>query len=116
MIVMINLTDRQQVHELIVLEFAIRTLKHDYPYVEKLKTKAIYVPMHNSLLKNISSDYFKLKHQLKKKKLSIAGWQRIDQYFSDIHIATAGDNQTLRYANQALKTEVERVLIRYTMK
>ncbi len=32
---------------------------------------------------------------------------------SDVHIATAGNDVVLRYANMALKTQVEKLLIIY---
>ncbi len=31
-----------------------------------------------------------------------------DEYFSDVHIATAGNDGVHRYANMALKTQVEK--------
>ncbi|WP_418300803.1 hypothetical protein [Lysinibacillus fusiformis] len=35
---------------------------------------------------------------------------------SDVHIATAGNDVVLRYANMALKTQVEKLLIIYQNK
>lgn len=109
---MINLSDRQKLHEFIVLDFTIRTLQHDYPNLEKLKTKAIHVPIQDAMLKHIRQEYFHLKRYFQKKRISIIGWHRVDQYFSDIHVATAGENQVLRYANQALKAEIETALMK----
>lgn len=113
---MINLEDRQQLHELIILDFAVRTMLYDYRYLEQLKIKELYIPIHNALLKNIRTDYFKLKREFKRKQISIVSWSRVDKYFSDIRIATAGNDQILRYANQALKAEVEKLLIKKSKK
>lgn len=38
-------------------------------------------------------------------------WTKIDQYFSDVVIATAGEDVVLRYAGNALKMEVEQLVI-----
>ena len=73
--------------------------------------KAVYLPFVDRLLESVRKDYFHLKQQLAKQKIRVVGWNRIDAYFSDVRIATAGEDEVLRYANQALKTEVEQLLM-----
>ena len=57
----------------------------------------------DALLKRLHKDYFQLKRQLAQQKIRLVGWHRIDDYFSDVQVATAGNDEVLRYANQALK-------------
>ena len=38
-------------------------------------------------------------------------WRKVDIYFSEMLIATASEDIILRYANQAIKTEVEELLM-----
>lgn len=110
---MINGEQRQLLHQFLLLELAIRSLQHDYKMVEQLKMKVVYLPLLDTLLKRLQKDYFNLKRQLAKQKIRVVGWHRIDTYFSDVHIATAGNDTKLRYANQALKTEVEHLIQQY---
>ncbi len=42
--------------------------------------------------------------------------EKIDEYFSDVQVATAGNDVVLRYASMALKTEVEKLLISHQNK
>ncbi|GED66247.1 hypothetical protein LFU01_46990 [Lysinibacillus fusiformis] len=43
-----------------------------------------------------------------KDKIRLVRIEKIDEYFSDVQIATAGNDVVLRYANMALKTQVEK--------
>lgn len=79
---MISLEVRPIVHEFIVLDLAIRSLQQDYTKFVDLKMHAFY-----------------------------SRWIKVDVHFSDVTIATAGEDIVLRYANQALKTQVEEMLI-----
>ncbi|WP_433594985.1 aconitate hydratase [Lysinibacillus xylanilyticus] len=108
---MINAEQRQLLHQYIILDLAIQSLQCDYKTLEQLKMKAIYLPFVESLMKSVRHDYFNLKRKLAKQKIHVVRWHRIDAYFSDVRIATAGEDEKLRYANQALKTEVEQLLI-----
>lgn len=67
----------------------------------------------DSLLKDLRNECFNLKRQLAQQKIRIVGWTKIDEYFSDVKIATAGDDVDLRYAQQALKTKVEQLINNY---
>ncbi|WP_328203927.1 aconitate hydratase [Lysinibacillus fusiformis] len=73
--------------------------------------KKVFVPLMDSLLKELRQEYFELKRQLSQQRIRVVGWTTIDEYFSDVQIATAGDDVVLRYANQALKMQVEKLLI-----
>lgn len=107
---MINSEQRQQLHQFLILDLAIRSLQHDYKVIEKAKMKSVFIPILDSLLKNLQSEYFNLKRVLSKQKIRIIEWKHIDSHFSDIYFTTAGEDQSLRYANQALKTTVEQEL------
>ncbi|ATP39508.1 aconitate hydratase [Solibacillus sp. R5-41] len=108
---MISLEDRPIVHEFIVLDLAIRSLQQDYTKLEGLKMHAFYSRWTDLLMKNLNEAYIVQKRQLANKRIRIVRWMKIDAYFSDVIIATAGEDIVLRYANQALKTEVEQLLI-----
>lgn len=108
---MINAEQRQLLHQYLILDLAIQSLQCDYKTLEQLKMKAIYLPFVDRLMESVRQDCFNLKQQLAKQKIRVVGWSRIDAYFSDVRIATAGEDEILRYANQALKTEVEQLLI-----
>ena len=108
---MINAEQRQLLHQYLILDLAIQSLQGDYKTLEQLKMKAVYLPFVDRLLESVRKDYFHLKQQLIKQKIRVVGWNRIDAYFSDVRIATAGEDEVLRYASQALKTEVEQLLM-----
>lgn len=52
---------------------------------------------------------------LKKQKIAVVKWEKVDEYFSDVTITTAGEDEELRYAQHALKSEVEELLVSYLM-
>lgn len=108
---MINAEQRQLLHQYLIVDLAIQSLQCDYKTLEQLKMKAIYLPFVDRLMESVRQDYFNLKQQLAKQKIRVVEWSRIDAYFSDVRIATAGEDELLRYANQALKTEVEQLII-----
>jgi len=43
-------------------------------------------------------------------------WEKIDEYFSDLTVATVGEDLVLTYANMALKTQVEKLLLSHQTK
>lgn len=110
---MIKAEQRQLVHKYLLLELAVKSVQHDYRFAEQFKMKIVFVPLMDALLKDLRQDYFNLKRQLSQQHIRVVGWHRVDEYFSDIQIATAGNDVVLRYANQALKTQVEKLVIRY---
>jgi len=113
LIIMIKANERQLLHKYLLLELAIKSLQVDYCRLEQFKMKTVFLPMMDSLLKNLRQEYFHLKGELAQKRIRVVGWQLVDEYFSDVQIATAGNDVVLRYANQALKSQVEKLLIHH---
>lgn len=109
---MINLLDRQELHKLIVLELAVQSLQHDYVQLEKLKMQKLYTSWTEQLLKHLYSAYTAQKRQLEQKQIRIVRWRKVDKYFSEVLVATAGEDMVLCYANQAIKTAVEELLLK----
>lgn len=110
---MLNIEQRQLFHKFVILDMAVQSLQRDYKVIENLKMSKVYLPMLDNLLKAITNDYYNTKRLLAKDKIRVVKWEKIDEYFSDVHVATAGDDVVLRYANMALKTQVENLLISY---
>ncbi|KGA83791.1 aconitate hydratase [Lysinibacillus fusiformis] len=110
---MIKADERKLLHKYLLLELAIKSLQVDYDKLEQFKMNKVFIPMMDKLLNNLRQDFFNLKGELAKKHIRAVGWQPIDEYFSDIQVATAGNDVVLRYANQALKSQVEKLLINY---
>lgn len=108
---MLSLENRPMVHELIVFDLAIRSLQQDYNKLDGLKMHAVYTRWTDFLMKELNESYMVQKRKLANKGIRIVRWVKIDVYFSDVTIATAGEDVVLRYANQALKTEVEQLLM-----
>lgn len=108
---MIKADERQLLHKFLLLELAVKSLQVDYLKVEQFKMKKVFLPMMDTLLKDLRQECFNLKRELGKKRIRVVGWQSVDEYFSDVQVATSGDDVVLRYANQALKSHVEKLLI-----
>ena len=111
---MIRQEQRKQLHSYIIHDLAVRTLQQDYAAMENLKLKSIYLPLLDVLLKEIRSETFKTKRLLQKQKISVVSWTRNDEFFSDVQVTTAGNDEIFRYANQALKTQVEQLITHYS--
>ncbi|KOY80505.1 hypothetical protein [Lysinibacillus macroides] len=110
---MLNREQQRLLHQYLLLDLAVRSLRHDTIVAEHFKMKRIFLPSIDRLLKQLHKDYFDVKGQLAKQKIRLVGWHRIDDYFSEVQIATAGSDEVLRYANQALKTQVEELIHHY---
>lgn len=107
---MISFEQRAQMHEFIILELALQSLQRDYSTLENLKMSKVYLPIIDKLIKSIQDDYYRQKRLLAKQQIKIVKWERIDEYFSDLTITTPGEDQVFRYANMAVKTQVEKLL------
>ncbi|MFL1998339.1 aconitate hydratase [Lysinibacillus irui] len=107
---MLNPEQRQLFHKFLILEMAVQSLQRDFSVIENLKMSKVYLPILEKLLKDISHDYYHSKRLLAKEKIRLVKWEKIDEYFTDIQVATAGNDVILRYANQAMKTQVEKLL------
>lgn len=108
---MIKPDERQLLHKYLLLDLAVKSLQVDYMKIEQFKMKKVFQPLMDTLLKDLRQDLFNHKRQLAQLRIRVVGWHPVDEYFSDVQIATAGNDVILRYANQALKTQVEKLLI-----
>ena len=73
----------------------------------------LYLCILEQLLKKLYQDFHPLRKQLASKKIKLVSYRKIDAYFCEIVVATAGEDLTLQYANQVIKQEVETTLLRY---
>lgn len=110
-IIMIKAEERQLLHKYILVDLAIKSLQIDFQKAEQFKMKVVFVPLIDTLIKDLRKEYIDLKNQLAKQKIRVVEWRTIDEYFSDVQVATAGNDIVLRYANQALKTQVEKLIL-----
>lgn len=110
---MIKPEERQLVHQFVLLEMAVKSLQHDYDTLGNLKTAKVYIRIVDDLLKVIRPDYYNKKRMLAKQKIEVVKWINIDQYFSDVVVKNPGEDVVLRYAKQALKTQVENLIFNY---
>ncbi|MFS0815449.1 aconitate hydratase [Lysinibacillus sp. 1P01SD] len=107
---MLKSDQRRLFHKFLILEMAVQSLQRDFPVIENLKMSKVYIRILEKLLKDTSHDYYNSKRLLAKEKIKLVKVEKIDEYFSDVYIATAGNDVVLRYANMALKTQVEKLL------
>jgi len=108
---MINAEQRRLLHKYVVYDMAIQALQRDYQVIETLKMSRVYLPILDKLLDDIAQECYNPKRLLAKDKIRVVKWEKIDEYFSDLTVATAGEDLVLTYANMALKTQVEELLI-----
>ena len=113
---MIKHEQRRLLHKFVILDLAIQSLQRDFSVIENLKMVKVYASIIENLLEAISSEHYTIKRELAKEKIKIVKWEKIDEYFSDLTVTTPGEDQVLRYANQALKTQVEELLLRHINK
>ncbi|MER2059618.1 MAG: aconitate hydratase [Niallia sp.] len=108
---MIKAEERQLLHKYILVDLAVKSLQIDYPKAEQFKMKVVFLQIIDTLIKDLRKEYIDLKNQLAKQKIRVVEWRNIDEYFSDVQVVTAGNDVVLRYANQALKTQVEKLIL-----
>lgn len=113
---MIKREDRQALYEYIKLDMAIKSLQRDYDSLTNLKMGKVYINIVDRLLKDLRNDYYNKKRFLTKQKIEIVRWVQVDQYFSDVTVKTAGEDEVMRYAKQALKTNIEELISEYLNK
>ncbi|MGE8037717.1 aconitate hydratase [Lysinibacillus sp. NPDC093692] len=113
---MLNPEQRRLFHKFLILGMAVQSLQRNYSVIENLKMSKVYLPILDKLLKDITQDYYNKKRLLAKEKIRLFKVEKIDEYFSDVHVATAGNDVVLRYANMALKTQVENLLLSHQNK
>ncbi|WP_369595783.1 aconitate hydratase [Lysinibacillus pakistanensis] len=76
----------------------------------------VYISIVDDLLKQLRTDYYNKKRMLANQKIEVVKWIHVDQYFSDVVLKTPGEDVELRYAKQALKTQVEDLIFGYLNK
>ncbi|MFS0876754.1 aconitate hydratase [Solibacillus isronensis] len=108
---MIKAEERQLLHKYLLIELAVKSLQIDYQMAEQFKMKVVFLPFIDALIKDLRKEYIELKTQLAQQRIRVVEWRTVDEYFSDVQVATAGNDIVLRYANQALKTQVEKLLL-----
>ncbi|QDQ01179.1 aconitate hydratase [Lysinibacillus fusiformis] len=108
---MIKADERELLHQYILLDMAIRSLQQDYSALENLKISKVFFPFVDDLLKNLRNDFYNKKRLLGQKKIRVVKWVKISEYLSEVTIATNGEDVVLQYAKQALKTQVEQLLV-----
>ncbi|UPW82302.1 aconitate hydratase [Lysinibacillus sp. Ag94] len=110
---MIKPEERSILHQYIILDMAIRSLQQDYSSLEKLKMSKIYIAIVDDLLKTIRNDFYNKKRWLAQKGISVVKWVKTDDFFSEVTIKTTGEDVVLQYANQAIKTQVEKLIFKH---
>jgi len=113
---MISFEQRRLLHKYVVFDMAVQTLQRDYKVIENLKMSKVYLPILDKLLDDISQECYNSKRLLAKDKIRVVRWEKTNEYFSDLIVATAGEDLVLTYANMALKTQVEKLLISHQNK
>ncbi|MER2171371.1 MAG: aconitate hydratase [Psychrobacillus psychrodurans] len=108
---MIKAEERQLLHKYLLIDLAVKSLQIDYQKAEQFKMKVVFLPFIDTLIKDLRKEYIELKNQLAQQRIRVVEWRTVDEYFSDVQVATAGNDIVLRYANQALKTQVEKLLL-----
>ena len=108
---MIKAEERKLLHKYLLVDLAVKSLQIDYQKAEKFKLKVVFLLLIDTLLKDLRKECIELKNQLAQQKIRVVEWRPIDEYFSDVQVATAGNDIVLRYANQALKTQVEKLIL-----
>lgn len=113
---MISFEQRRLLHKYVVYDMAVQSLQRDYKVIENLKLSKVYLPILDKLLDDISQECYNARRLLAKDKIKVVRWVKTDEYFSDLVITTPGEDQIFTYANMALKTQVENLLISHQNK
>jgi len=113
---MLKAEQRSLLHKFVIHDLAIQSLQRDFAVIENLKMVKVYAPIIDGLLKAITNDYYNTKRLLAKDKIKFVKWEKVGEYFSDLTVTTPGEDEVLRYANQALKTQVEELLLSHIKK
>ncbi|MGE7926359.1 aconitate hydratase [Lysinibacillus xylanilyticus] len=113
---MIKFEQQKLLHKFVILDLAIQSLQRDFTVIENLKMCNVYMAMIEKLLKAITCEHHNIKRDLAKDKIKIVKWEKVSEYFSDLTVTTPGEDQVLRYANQAIKTRVVELLISHINK
>lgn len=108
---MMSFEQRELLHKHVIYDMAVKSLQHDYAKIENLKMGKVYLPTLDKLLNDISHEYYDTKRLLAKDKIKMVRWDKVNENFSNLTVTTAGEDQVLTYANMAIKTQVEKLLL-----
>ncbi|WP_193767084.1 aconitate hydratase [Lysinibacillus parviboronicapiens] len=98
---MISFEQRRLLHKFVVYDMAVQSLQRDHKVIENLKMSKVYLPILDKLLDDISQECYNAKRLLAKDKIRVVKWEKKDEYFSDLVVATAVEDLVLTYANMA---------------
>lgn len=112
MIPLIKLQDRELVHQLIILEYALRAVQWDYSKINDLKMGNAYLVFFDQLLTELTAEHIQVKTILASKQIRLIATKKLDAYFSIISVTTPGEDAHLQYANQVLKQDVYALLLK----
>lgn len=113
---MINAEERRSLNRYIVIDMAIKSLQKDYAQIEQLKMANVFIPVVDQLLKEIRNEFFNKKRLLAKSGIEVIKWLNKSEYFSEVIIKTKGEDMSLDYGKQALKSQVEELINDYLNK
>lgn len=109
---MIHIHDRHRLHQFLMIELAIRYLEKDLEIIQTTKCTNIFIPFIERLLKMLRQQYHDEKQYFTGKQVRLIQWKRIDNYFSEVSVTTPGEDAVFTYANQAVKTHVEEMIMK----
>lgn len=95
---MIPIQDRQLVYEFLMLDVAIRSLQYDIEDIKGLKYEELYATHLSAVLSHLKQDYQWRKNRLAGKKIRLSKWVKVDMYYSDAILATAGEDAAMRFS------------------
>lgn len=107
---MIPIQDRQLVYEFLMLDVAIRSLQHDIDHIKGLKYEDLYVLHLSAVLAHLKQDYQWRKNRLAGKKIRLSKWVKVDMYYSDAILATAGEDAAMRFSTHAIKQNSQELI------
>lgn len=107
---MIALQDRQLVYEYLMLDIAIRSLQHDIQLMENLKYAELYTTQYKAVLEHLQQDFQWRKKRLTSKKIRLSKWMKVDEFFSDAILATAGEDAAMRFSTHAIKQNSQELI------
>lgn len=107
---MIALQERQLVYEFLILDLAIRSLQHDLDHMQNLKYAELYSIQLSGILANLQKDYHWRRKHLASKKIRFNKWIKVDDYFTDAVLATAGEDEVIRFSIHALKQNSQHLI------
>lgn len=93
-------------------DLAIRYLEKDLEALQTTKCAQLFNSFFEDILRQLRKQFKQERQYFTNKQIRIIRWQRMDDYFSKVFIATSGEDAVLTYANQAVKMHVEEVIMK----